>query len=113
MKYLLFLIPLVFLGCGTVSPNLPVAHEISFGVDGVQDAGVKGQVVNTQTGVHMILLSAADRDEYNNDIIKYGSLFNPPLTKDEGVIPFKNMFAFRNDTLVNFIVMKKLALAGK
>lgn len=106
MKYLLFLFPLLFLGCGTVSPNYPTAKEIAYGTDGLHDAGVKGQVIDMKTGTHMILLQSADRDEFNNDVIKYGNLFNPPLIKDQGILPYKDKYAFRNDTLVNLSVMK-------
>lgn len=108
MKFLILLFCICLTACGTISPNYPIAHEISFGTDGVRDAGVKGQVINVKTGVHMILLSASDREKFNNDIVKYGNLFNPPLIKDFGVIPYKNYFAFRNDALVDFIIMEKL-----
>lgn len=109
-RYILFLPCLFLLGCGTVSPNFTQAHQISFGTDGIQDAGVKGQVYNSKSPqkTHEILLQTSDRDEFNNDIIKYGDLFNPPLSKDFGIVPFGDKYAFRNDALIDFYVMKKL-----
>lgn len=108
MRYFYIILSCLLLNaCTTVSPNYTEAKEIAYGTDGLQDAGVKGQVIDTKTGAHMILLQSVDRDEYNKDILTYGNTFNPPLTKDFGIIPFKDKYAFRNDSLGYFILMKK------
>lgn len=108
MKKLLCILSLglCLVACGTVSPNYPEARTIGFGDDGIQDAGVKGQVVNVKTGEHYVLLQSSDRNQYNNDVIQYGSLFNPALVQDIGILPYHQYYAFRNDVLVDFATME-------
>ena len=111
IAFLATLFAMLLSGCGTVSPNQTMAHDISFGADGLEDAGVKGEVFNKRTGADMVLLQEEDRTEFNADVAKYGKLFNPPLVPDEGMIEYHGQVAFRNDMLQDFIEMKPWAKA--
>lgn len=92
-------------GCSTISPALPAAHSIAYGTDGLQDAGVKGVVVDVKTGEKFLLISEKDREAFNVEVAKYGKMFVPPVTKDEGLIPYHGQWAARNDIMADFTVM--------
>ena len=109
MVMLLLVAAAVLCACGPVTPDAPVANEIGFGDDGIQDAGVKGQVVDVKTGVHEILISEADREKFNAYVVIYGKQFTPALTRDIGLTPYKGEYAVRNDIMADFVILNDYA----
>jgi hypothetical protein len=106
---LLALLCLPLTACGTVTPDYTQAGHIAPGPDGLYDAGVKGKVLNVKTGQEELLIAEWDREELDILIARYGKTFTPPLTKDEGLIPFHGQYAARDDILVDDVQMKKYA----
>jgi len=109
MKPVALLLCLALAACGTVTPDAPIANEIGFGADGIQDAGVKGQVVDVRTGVHEILISESDREKFNDYVVIYGKQFTPALTRDIGLTPYKGEYAVRNDIMADFVILNDYA----
>lgn len=107
MRYVYLLWSVLFLvGCGTTTPNFPGANEISYGTSGFRDAGVEGQVIDIKTGAHMVIIDKEDRLKFNNDVVKYGSFFNPPLFIDKGIVPYKDAYVISNESLADFAVLR-------
>jgi hypothetical protein len=99
-------------GCSTVTPSYPTTTQIRFGSDGFQDAGVKGVVIDAATGVKAILETDEDRQDYNKLVLTYGKQFG--IAANEGWVPFRGLYAVRNDIESDYIAMRNQAkLAGQ
>ena len=67
-------------GCGTVAPPVVYAKQASWDKGG-QNSGLVAVVDSrAQVAPHW-------RDRYNAYVVKYGAVFTPALTKDEGLAP--------------------------